>query len=139
MLHMTSQGDSKNYKHPDSFEEDVFDSTFRLSHMQLQATPWPDGEEAFSQEAVQKAHNDMSTSIARPGSIHFEDTWQSEINPVMADDFFITEQSTWIIPVVYSPGKLANQRSETRATENYVSSIRNLVRSSGIYALSSIA
>src|SRR2546426_9035814 len=54
----------------------------------------------------------------------------------VADQFTVCEQPTWIIPVL---------RDAPKAPENvtggsgYVSLIRNLVKSSGIYALASLA
>lgn len=59
-----------------------------------------------------------------------------------ADTTLISDQQTWKLPVVSGPAKGHNRErpSETQKTggENYRGLLRNLVKSSGIYAISSL-
>lgn len=51
----------------------------------------------------------------------------------------ISEQPTWIIPIIPASSQLGKQASEHRTEQNYSTIIRTLIKSSGIYALSSLA
>jgi len=62
---------------------------------------------------------------------------QSLSSPYFTDSFY--EQATWIIPVIRDTGGTSKSEPWTSGEGNYVSNIRKLVKSSGAYALSSLA
>src|SRR5207302_7307959 len=74
-----------------------------------------------------------------PTAINLETTYRALPYFSMPDGLAIDEQPTWIIPVVRGTREMAEHRSKTAETEDYVSLIRNLFKSSAIYALSSVA
>jgi O-antigen/teichoic acid export membrane protein len=55
----------------------------------------------------------------------------------LADGISIYDQPTWILPVI--PGSVSAPTVQVAQNEGYVAIIRNLVKNSGIYALSSLA
>ncbi len=49
------------------------------------------------------------------------------------------EQSTWIVPAIQSPNKASRLETRDVGSQDYISLMRNLLKSSGIYALASVA
>src|SRR5690349_2266371 len=62
-----------------------------------------------------------------------------DISENMRDGLSVDEQPTWLIPAVPSATKASKLGARGADTQDYVSLIRNLVKSSGIYALASVA
>ena len=58
---------------------------------------------------------------------------------LMLDGFSTDEQPTWIIPVVRDERRLEQSAAQDAGLQGYASLLRNLVKSSGIYAVASIA
>src|SRR5438132_5634047 len=92
-----------------------------LSQTQIADTPRPevlhtDSEEQVTQAEMQAVHESQSYSV-------------------MLDGFPIDEQPTWLIPAVRVASKASKPAARGADSQNYVSLIRNLVKSSGIYAL----
>ncbi|HZS78089.1 MAG TPA: oligosaccharide flippase family protein [Ktedonobacteraceae bacterium] len=58
-------------------------------------------------------------------------------SPTFIDPFGISEQPTWILPVL--PGSTRPEKGASAEPQRYVSILRHLVKSSGLYALSSLA
>jgi O-antigen/teichoic acid export membrane protein/glycosyltransferase involved in cell wall biosynthesis len=78
----------------------------------------------------------MVSTNERPIHINF-DIYQSSLYPMMVDGISIDQAETWIIPAIKSVGKDAKK---TRSSgEGYTALIRDLVKSSGIYALAAFA
>lgn len=69
----------------------------------------------------------------------FRDVNEASFGSAIMGSLPIYEQSTWIIPFVIEPGKITSARFQMSGAESYVSLVRSLVKSSGIYALSSVA
>lgn len=96
-----------------------------LSQTQIADTPRPevlhaDIEEQVTQAEIQAVH-------------------ESQSYPIMLDGLPVDEEPTWIIPVVRVASKAPKLAARGADSQNYVSLIRNLVKSSGIYALASVA
>jgi len=64
---------------------------------------------------------------------------KSSLYPPMLDGLPFDEQATWIIPVVRDAKKTSKFEPQRSAANNYSTLVRNLVKSSGIYALASVA
>jgi O-antigen/teichoic acid export membrane protein len=60
-------------------------------------------------------------------------------SPIMLDGSPIDEQPTWLIPATPKASKAPKLAARDADSQNYISLIRNLVKSSGIYALASVA
>lgn len=62
---------------------------------------------------------------------------------LLEDGISISGQPTWILPVIRGPGSAGNRASrlatQTTGGESYFGIIRNLAKSSGVYAISSLA
>lgn len=65
--------------------------------------------------------------------------WSSSV----MDDRSLCDQPTWLLPVIPGPGTIKTQALpsgiQVPSGENYLGLIRNLVKNSGIYAISSLA
>src|SRR5215471_3697477 len=115
----------------------------------LPKTLLPQEEESFSDAMVSEGHvpkrNDPHTFMLPATNItgfpasadvqtHHVSSYPAILNEVPFD-----QQETWIIPVVRSPKPHLQSRTSDQAAKNYVSLVRNLVKSSSIYALASLA
>jgi len=58
---------------------------------------------------------------------------------IVPEGFPFSEQPTWIIPVVRDTQKATQGRTQVSGAQGYVSLVRDLVKSSGIYAIASLA
>lgn len=79
-----------------------------------------DNEEQATQGEIQAVHKPWSYSI-------------------MLDGLPVDEQPTWLIPAVRPVNKAPIPQERNTDSQNYISLIRNLAKSSGIYALASVA
>src|SRR5713101_8475166 len=96
-----------------------------LLQTQIADTPGPevlhaDIEDRVTQDEIQAAYEPQSYSI-------------------MLDGLPVDEQPTWLIPAIPGASKAPKLEARGADSQNYVSLIRNLVKSSGIYALASVA
>lgn len=115
----------------------------------LPGRPLPQEENPLSETTTEKecaVINDNPTyilpsasSAELPPLINREAARRTLPYSPMIDGSAIDEQPTWIIPRVSHMKKMVNPPSESTETEGYVSLMRNLVKSSGVYALSSVA
>src|SRR5258706_5640419 len=77
--------------------------------------------------------DDLSTQVSP------EAVYDTSLDTTMFDGLPIDQQDTWIIPVVRDERKTWWLRTQDTEGQGYVSLVRNLVKSSTIYALSSAA
>ncbi len=120
-----------------------------ISPALLQGAPLPQEENPLPEATTEKECTEMNdnptyilpgaSSTQLPPSINREPTRRELFYSPMIDGSAIDEQPTWIIPVIPGTRKMAGSPSESTGTDGYVSLVRNLVKSSGIYALSSVA
>src|SRR5215469_1216347 len=62
-----------------------------------------------------------------------------DFTPVLIDGLPLDQQDTWLIPAVLDARKGPKGEGQDPGAKHYVQYIRTLVKSSGIYALSSLA
>jgi O-antigen/teichoic acid export membrane protein len=74
-----------------------------------------------------------------PTQVNLKTVHESLSHSIMLDGLPIDEQQTWILPVARDSRKTTNIISPDLEMQGYVSLIRNLVKSSGIYAIASLA
>jgi O-antigen/teichoic acid export membrane protein len=77
--------------------------------------------------------DDLSTQVSP------EAVYDTSLDTTMFDGLPIDQQDTWIIPVVRDVRKTWWLQTQDTEVQGYVSLVRNLVKSSSIYALSSAA
>src|SRR5713226_4611299 len=59
-------------------------------------------------------------------------------NLYLTDGLPIEEQATWILPVIRDASRASKQPAQEEQAQGHLSLVRNLVKSSGIYALASL-
>jgi len=75
----------------------------------------------------------------QPTQVNLDTVHKSSFHTSLLDGLSIDQQTTWIIPVVRDPGEAAKLKLWGLRADGYISQIRDLIRDTGIYALSSVA
>jgi len=134
---MASLDESRNYNNFGDQE------TVQPVHLiQLPETPLPvtsllGEEKSFSDATTEKTYALGIEDI--PTLVNLNAVRESSPYSVMMDGLPIDQQETWLLPRVQGSRKAPKIETQVSGVEGYTLLIRNLVTSSGIYALASLA